>query len=182
MAGRPPGHPPARGCFSARNPSDPLGRCRFYELPWNRVTSTRTPAARRVPPHRRTSECTCSIPTHRHGRHDVHAGPITTDTDIGPSRTYGQETRNEYERAYALHHVADAYSSFFISYRHPFVRESIFHEKTYRIHRKQHGWKFLTIAGIAVFHFQLLEKYRIVPCSLLVHFAVRSSSNNVPVL
>lgn len=108
-----------------------LGRCRFYELPWNRVTSTRTPAARRVPSHRRTSECTCSIPTHRHGRHDVHAGPITTDTDTGPSRTYEEETRNEYERAYALHHVADAYSSFFISYRRPFVRERIFHEKTY---------------------------------------------------
>lgn len=131
MAGRPPGHPPARGCFSARNPSDPLGRCRFYELPWNRVTSTRTPAARRVPPHRRTSECTCSIPTHRHARHDVHAGTITTDTDIGPSRTYEEETCNECERAYAFHHVADAYSSFFISYRHPFIRETIFHEKTY---------------------------------------------------
>lgn len=50
------------------------------------------------------------------------------------------------------------------------------------MHRKQHSWKFLTIAGIAVFHFELLDKYRIVPYSLLVHFAVRSSSNNVSIL
>lgn len=85
VAARPPGHPlspPARGCSFARNTSDPLGRCRFHELESCYIDTYGTTRTHR-------QRCTCSIHSHV-----LHAGQITTDTDIGSSRTYEEETRD----------------------------------------------------------------------------------------
>lgn len=100
--------PLARGCSSARNPSDPLGRCRPVEIVLHRDTYAHRP---RAPAYARMRACIYvrtyvpdpDTPTHRHTA-DVCARRSNNygHRDIGPRRTHDEGTRNAYERAYSV--------------------------------------------------------------------------------
>lgn len=183
MAGRPPGHPPGQGMFLR---SESLGSARtlsFLRTPVESCyidtyasSTTRTATSANIRMYVLDSD-TPTRSTRCARRHNNYGHRYRAKPNLR-----GRNTQRVRARLRVPPRGGRVFFIFYIVSTSVHKRNDIPRENIYRIHREQHSWKFLTIAGIAVLHFELLEKQRIVPYSLLVHFAVRSSRNNVPIL